>query len=164
MLEIRDLECVRGDHCLFTGLSFSLQAGELLYLRGSNGSGKTSLLRTLCGLLEPAEGEVLWLFAETARDFVELVDRQESQQPLQVVARFGAKDGVRCNTVAAGLIASEMAAAGLAAASVRKAADGIVLGRQGTPEEVARAVVFLASDASSYVTAQTLNVNGGLYF
>ncbi len=60
MLEVRDLECVRGDHRLFSGLSFCLQEGELLYLRGSNGSGKTSLLRTLCGLLEPAEGEVLW--------------------------------------------------------------------------------------------------------
>ena len=60
MLEVRGLECVRGDHRLFTDLSFSLQGGELLRLRGSNGSGKTSLLRILCGLLEPAEGEVLW--------------------------------------------------------------------------------------------------------
>ena len=60
MLEVRNLECVRGDHRLFTGLNFQLQEGELLRLRGSNGSGKTSLLRTLCGLLEPAEGEVLW--------------------------------------------------------------------------------------------------------
>lgn len=60
MLEVCDLECVRGDHQLFSGLSFSLQAGELLYLRGSNGSGKTSLLRTVCGLMEPAAGEVRW--------------------------------------------------------------------------------------------------------
>ena len=60
MLEVRGLECVRGDHRLFTDLSFSLQGGELLRLRGSNGSGKTSLLRILCGLLEQAEGEVLW--------------------------------------------------------------------------------------------------------
>jgi 3-oxoacyl-[acyl-carrier protein] reductase len=82
----------------------------------------------------------------------------------QVIARFGAQYKVRSNTVAAGLIASEMAAAGMAAASVQKAAEGIVLKRMGTPQEVADAVVFLSSDASSYITAQTLNVNGGLYF
>ncbi len=82
----------------------------------------------------------------------------------QVIARFGAQYHVRSNTLAAGLIASEMAAAGMAAASVQKAAENILLGRQGTPSEVADAAVFLASDASSYITAQTLNVNGGLYF
>ncbi|HET7336220.1 MAG TPA: 3-oxoacyl-ACP reductase family protein [Rhizomicrobium sp.] len=82
----------------------------------------------------------------------------------QVIARFGAQYNVRSNIIAAGLIASEMAAAGMAAASVQKAAEGIVLKRMGTPHEVADAAVFLASDASSYITAQTLNVNGGLYF
>ncbi len=82
----------------------------------------------------------------------------------QVIARFGAQHNVRSNTVAAGLIASEMAAAGLANAAVQKAADTIVLKRMGPTREVADAVVFLASDASSYITAQVLNVNGGLYF
>jgi len=82
----------------------------------------------------------------------------------QVIARFGARDNVRSNVVAAGLIASEMAAAGMAATSVQKAAEGIILKRMGRPQEVADAVVFLASDAASYITAQTLNVNGGLYF
>jgi len=82
----------------------------------------------------------------------------------QVIARFGAKDGTRSNVVAAGLIASDMAAAGMAAASVQKAAENILLKRFGTTTEVADAVLFLASDASSYITAQTLNVNGGLYF
>jgi 3-oxoacyl-[acyl-carrier protein] reductase len=82
----------------------------------------------------------------------------------QVVARFGARDGTRSNVVAAGLIASDMAAAGMASASVQKAAESILLKRLGTPREVADAVVFLASDASSYITAQTINVNGGLYF
>ena len=82
----------------------------------------------------------------------------------QVIARFGAPKNVRSNTVAAGLIASDMAAAGMAAASVQKAAESIVLKRLGSTREVADAVVFLASDASSYITAQTINVNGGLYF
>jgi 3-oxoacyl-[acyl-carrier protein] reductase len=82
----------------------------------------------------------------------------------QVIARFGAKSSIRSNVVAAGLIQSDMAAAGLASAVVAKAAENIVLGRMGTTTEVADAVVFLASDASSYITAQTINVNGGLYF
>jgi 3-oxoacyl-[acyl-carrier protein] reductase len=82
----------------------------------------------------------------------------------QVIARFAAPMGIRSNVVAAGLIASEMATQGLAAASVQKAADNILLKRMGRPQEVADTVVFLASDASSYITAQTINVNGGLYF
>ena len=82
----------------------------------------------------------------------------------QVIARFGAQYNVRSNTVAAGLIASEMAQAGMASAAVQKAAETIVLKRMGTPQDVADAVVFLSSDAASYITAQTLNVNGGLYF
>lgn len=82
----------------------------------------------------------------------------------QVIARFGAPMGVRSNVVAAGLIASDMADAGMAAASVQKAAENILLKRFGAAREVADAVVFLSSDASSYITAQTLNVNGGLYF
>ncbi len=82
----------------------------------------------------------------------------------QVIARFGAARGVRSNTVAAGLIASEMAMAGMASPAVQQVADAIVLKRMGTTQDVADAVVFLASDAASYITAQTLNVNGGLYF
>jgi 3-oxoacyl-[acyl-carrier protein] reductase len=82
----------------------------------------------------------------------------------QVIARFGAKDNIRSNTLCAGLIESEMAAAGLSAASVQKAAEGILLKRQGHLHEVADAAVFLASEASSYITAQVLNVNGGIYF
>ena len=82
----------------------------------------------------------------------------------QVIARFGAKDNIRCNTVAAGLIASEMATAGMQSGAVSKIADGILMERLGTSEEVAQVVVFLASDVSSYITAQTINVNGGLYF
>jgi len=82
----------------------------------------------------------------------------------QVIARFGAKHNIRCNTLAAGLISSEMAAAGMQSAAVSKSAEAILLGRLGTPEEVGQVAVFLASTASSYITAQTINVNGGLYF
>ncbi len=84
--------------------------------------------------------------------------------PSQVIARFGAADDIRCNTLSAGLIQSEMAAAGMASKAVQQASESIVMKRMGTPEEVAETCVFLASDASSYITAQTINVNGGLYF
>jgi len=60
MLEISNLACARGDHQLFSGLSFSLSQGELLQVEGINGSGKTSLLRTLCGFMIPEAGEVRW--------------------------------------------------------------------------------------------------------
>ena len=57
-----------------------------------------------------------------------------------------------------------MAAEGLKSATVLKAAESIVLKRLGSFDEVAKAVVFLVSDESSYITAQTINVNGDLYF
>jgi heme exporter protein A len=60
MLEARELEATRGDAVLFSGLSFSLAPGALLHVTGANGSGKTSLLRALCGLLLPTAGEVRW--------------------------------------------------------------------------------------------------------
>ena len=60
MLEVTDLECIRGDRRLFKELNFSLDAGELLYLHGHNGSGKTTLLRSICGLIAPSAGEVRW--------------------------------------------------------------------------------------------------------
>jgi heme exporter protein A len=61
MLEALNLGCTRGDRRLFAGLNFSVHPGELIELRGANGSGKTSLLRILSGLATPAEGEVRWL-------------------------------------------------------------------------------------------------------
>jgi len=60
MLEVINLTCVRGTRRLFKELSFSAESGELVELRGPNGSGKTSLLRILCGLAMPAAGEVRW--------------------------------------------------------------------------------------------------------
>lgn len=52
------LACRRGDRLLFRGLSFVLAPGELIWLRGANGRGKTSLLRVLAGLAPPAHGEL----------------------------------------------------------------------------------------------------------
>ena len=60
MLEAKNLECVRGDRRLFSNVNFSTEPGTFLQLTGPNGSGKTSLLRIICGLMPPESGEVLW--------------------------------------------------------------------------------------------------------
>jgi heme exporter protein A len=60
VLEAQDLECQRGGRRLFEKLSFRLTPGEFFRIAGPNGSGKTSLLRILCGLLLPTAGEVRW--------------------------------------------------------------------------------------------------------
>lgn len=59
-LEVKNLQCIRGDRELFADLSFSLQANQLMMLEGRNGSGKTTLLRALCGLYLADQGEILW--------------------------------------------------------------------------------------------------------
>jgi heme exporter protein A len=51
---------VRGERLLFSDVTFALSPGGFLQLTGPNGSGKTSLLRIVCGLLAPERGEILW--------------------------------------------------------------------------------------------------------
>jgi len=60
MLEVINLECIRGGRTLFGGLNLSVPPGAFVQVTGANGSGKTSLLRTICGLLPPESGEVRW--------------------------------------------------------------------------------------------------------
>lgn len=60
MLSSENLACIRGERLVFSGIGFAVKAGEMLVVTGANGSGKTSLLRIVCGLLEAAEGEIRW--------------------------------------------------------------------------------------------------------
>ena len=60
MLELINLDCVRGGRPLFRNLNVSVADGTLLQVEGANGSGKTSLLRIVCGLMSPENGEVRW--------------------------------------------------------------------------------------------------------
>jgi 3-oxoacyl-[acyl-carrier protein] reductase len=77
------------------------------------------------------------------------------------MAREVASRNITCNAVAPGFIDTNMTAA-LSEEFKQNAVKTIPLGRVGTPEDVANAVTFLASDEASYITGHVLNVNGGL--
>jgi len=59
-LSAKNLTLIRGESCLFQGLEFALNPGELLLLDGPNGSGKTSLMRAIAGMLSLETGEIFW--------------------------------------------------------------------------------------------------------
>lgn len=58
--EAKNLSCIRDDRLLFENLSFSLFPSEVLVIEGRNGSGKTSLLRILCGFRLQDDGDIEW--------------------------------------------------------------------------------------------------------
>lgn len=73
-------------------------------------------------------------------------------------------NGVTTNAVAIGLVQTDMSAAELATESGQEKAKAIPRGRLGTVRNIADAVAFLASDQADYITGQTINLNGGMYF
>jgi len=76
-------------------------------------------------------------------------------------AREVASRGITCNAVAAGVIDTDIWA-GVPDAAIQALLQMVPLARKGTPEDVAEAVAFLASDSAAYITGQVLNVDGGL--
>lgn len=86
MLEAQNLGCIRGDRLLFRHLNFTVPPGAVLELRGANGSGKTSLLRILCGLANAAEGEVRWNGTDI---------RRVREEYLATIAYVGHQNGIK---------------------------------------------------------------------
>ena len=123
-LEITDLECVRGDRRLFAHLSFALSPHMLLQVHGPNGSGKTSLLRNLCGLLPPAAGAIKW----NGRDIHALGDEYRAQ-----IAFVGHLSAVKDELTARENLRFAARASGLAAGAADIDAALHKLGIDGSP-------------------------------
>lgn len=67
-LTVKGLDCVRGERLVFAGVALAVNPGRALLLSGANGSGKSSLLRILAGLLQPAAGTLAWEGEDIATD------------------------------------------------------------------------------------------------
>ena len=86
MLELINLDCVRGGRPLFRNLNVSVPDGTLLQVEGANGSGKTSMLRIICGLMSPESGEVRWNGANI---------RSLGEEYFQTLAYLGHRNGIK---------------------------------------------------------------------
>jgi NAD(P)-dependent dehydrogenase (short-subunit alcohol dehydrogenase family) len=83
-----------------------------------------------------------------------------NQLTRHLATRYG-RDNIRANAVAPGFILTETAAANVPAEAQRQLAEANPMRRLGTPDDIARVVVFLCSDAAAYVNGQVLHVDGG---
>ena len=82
----------------------------------------------------------------------------------KALAQEGARAGITVNVICPGYIATEMVKAIDEKVLNEKILPQIPIGRLGEPEEIARCVVFLASDEAGLITGSTITANGGQYF
>ncbi|MCT7588129.1 3-oxoacyl-ACP reductase family protein [Aliarcobacter butzleri] len=82
----------------------------------------------------------------------------------QSIAKIYSKYGITSNAISPGLIVTDMSENELNTDAGKEKVKNIPLGRLGTKQEISNIALFLASDEASYITGQTVNANGGMYF
>ncbi|HEY9255164.1 MAG TPA: SDR family oxidoreductase, partial [Stenotrophomonas sp.] len=123
--------------------------------------------RTLARSAGGAGGSIVLVSSAAARlgspfEYVDYAGSKAALDTLAIgLAKELAEDGVRVNAVRPGLIATEIHASGGQPDRAERLGSGTPMGRPGLPEEVAEAIVWLLSDAASYVTGSILDVSGG---
>lgn len=106
LISANDLSLLRGDRCLFRQLDFALNPGELLVVEGANGSGKTSLLRGIAGLLDFAAGHITWdgenirdAYQEFRSDVVWLSHRVGFKEELNLLENLQFESALRSSSM-----------------------------------------------------------------
>jgi len=160
VLELRELQAVRGNRRVFDALSVQVQPAQLLRVTGANGAGKTTLMRLICGLSQPAAGEVLWRGRALA------AQRDEFHRELVYLGHgaalkddLGALENLLAACALAGIATSTAAArAALAAAGLkgRERAPARTLS-QGQRRRVALARLALAQRSTLWVLDEPFN-------
>jgi 3-oxoacyl-[acyl-carrier protein] reductase len=127
------------------------------------------LARVLPGMRERGFGRVVAIGSMAVREPIDALQLSNAHRPglvaaFKVLARQAGRDGVTLNTVHPGQIATDrmIDTAGSLEAAEARARDAVPIGRLGTVEELAAAVVFLCSRQAAYITGTTLLVDGGL--
>lgn len=111
--EGKNLSCIRGDKTLFRKINFILSAGQSMFIHGHNGSGKTSLLKIIAGLVAPHKGMLYWN---------EFPIRQNTSDFRSVINYVGHKEGIRKALTPYENIRSHLALAGIACSKEKIAA------------------------------------------
>ena len=122
---------------------------QVIPIMTTHGGGNIVNVASISGLTADANGT---LYGASKAGVINLT---------KYIATQMGKKNIRCNAVAPGCIATDMTAV-LSEDAVDAMVKTIPMGRVAQPEEVAKAVLFLASDDASYITGQTLNVDGGM--
>lgn len=80
------------------------------------------------------------------------------------LAKLFSKDGITSNAISPGLVLTDISKREINSKRGMNKIDSIPIGRIATPQEIANVATFLCSENASYITGQTINVNGGMYF
>ena len=127
LLTAEGLECRRGERTLFSGLSFRLGPGAILWLRGANGQGKTTLLRTLAGLSRPEAGRLDWGGAQPGGRTLYLAHANALKEDLSALESLRFLRQLDGGTTDPGELAAALARVGMASrrdAAVRTLSQG----------------------------------------
>lgn len=159
-LHLQNLACMRGGKTLFTDLSLVLEPGHLLRITGSNGAGKSSLLRMLCGLLTPSMGSIQW--GASSID----ADRDSFHTQLIYLGHTPALKGdlsAEENIMAAGSLSGDAITSSMARAALVSSGLGHLASRlartlsQGQKQRVALARLQLAKDKPLWLLDEPFN-------